>query len=299
MTGKYENILGAAGALADQDLTAITGKPSAVFAGAAVNLGKSFDQAIASAVPPPPPPPPTGKTLMGASFGTLSPAKLLAMKPKIIRCFNPSQAAAVTAGIAIAYSNDGGRPAQYALATGSTTVAALEREWRTAFGDDTVQHRLILLHEEDIVATHGGDYVRWARVYAAARPIVDRINQGRKFPVLLASTTTGMPYDSNAYKNWDCKAVDEIGIDNYARKHWDTVDAFAKSLGKPWCVPETGIQAQTDPKKYSDDQQLAAMIADYALYNGKAAWVTYWPAGGNDLNSKPKSLAQLGKYFAA
>ena len=246
-----------------------------------------------------PPPPPPSKTLVGSSGGGWGLAKMLTtIAPKIVRSFTPADAAGVTSGLPIVYSNDANRAAEYALATGHTSDAALEAEWRKAM-PDTAIHFLVLLHEEDR-SVWGANYTRWAQVQTAAKVIVNKINVGRTHPILLAACITGQPFDDGSYVHWDCPAIDVIAPDNYSRKRWATIISFAASVGKPWGICENGIQAQTNPSLYTDDQVAAAMKADIdTALAGKAAFFCYWPNGGNDLTARPKSTALLKAYCAA
>jgi hypothetical protein len=235
---------------------------------------------------------------VGASKGAWSTAQLLSIiKPHIVRCFNPADAAAVPAGLPIVYSNDANRSAEYAL-VGGTSSAVLEAEWRKAM-PDTAVHYLVLLHEEDR-SVWGGDYVRWAKVYSAAGVIVDRINVGRRYPILPAACTTGQPFSDGSYVHWDCPAAKVIAPDNYSRGRWSTIASFAASLGKPWGICENGIQAQTNPSLYTDAEVKAAMVADIDLaISLGCSFFCYWPNGGNDLTGRPLSTAQLAAYCAA
>ena len=291
----YESEMGAIGTRTDQGIASVTqAPPTTKWYDAATALGRQMDVAEQTAQPPPPPtPPPKVRNPTGASPGEMGLAAMLTtFKPEVVRAFNPGDAK-VPAGTSLVYSDDGGHNRGYDL-IGVTTGSPGYKSWLsifTALLRDDAPHWVIWGHEEDI---HGSDAVKLGKVYDGGALVLNELNKGRKYPVLSAVCTTGMPYDdasANGYKKWNLRNASVISSDNYARKHWQTLIDFGKACGKPVAIPETGIQAQTDPKKYSDAQQKAAMVADHPYWL-QMAFVCYFLGGGNDLRAKPKSLDQ-------
>lgn len=264
--------------------------------------------------PPPPPPPPPSKMLMGSSPGAWgsSVVTVLGLKAgNVLRAFNPSDAKLAPVGCSVVYSNDGdpGKPPTarrgYDLAgaaVGSPAYTNWMGQLKAAFRDDA-PHFWCCGHEEDISSKWSNDAVLMGHVYDGMKVVLADFNKGRKFPVQTVVITTGMPFDdasANGYQKWNLASADVVGFDNYARGHWATMAGWAKKIGKPWGVGENGIQAQTDPNKYTDDQLLVALQADYtAALAGGCAWFCYWPNGGNDLRNKPKTAAYLMSLVGA
>ena len=298
----YESEMGAIGTRTDNAIAGITtDPPTTKWYDAATALGRQMDTAEQTAQPPPPPKPPArATTLVGASPGAMGLASMLTtFKPKVVRAFNPADTK-VPAGTPLVYSDDAGHNRGYDLigvTTGSPGYKAWLADLQRLLRDDA-PHWVICGHEEDI---HGSDAVKLGKVYDGLAMVLDELNKGRTHPVVSAVCTTGMPYDdasANGYKKWNLRNAGVISSDNYARKHWQTLIDFGKSVGKPVAIPETGIQAQTDPKKYSDAQQKAAMVADHPYWLSMA-FVCYFLGGGNDLRAKPGSTKQLQDYIAA
>ncbi len=306
----YADTLKAAGQIADATIASITQQPAlTVHADAGFALGTQWDKDVAAAQPPlPPPPPPSSKTIMGSAKGAWSSISVmcgvLGIKPgNIVRAFNQTDAKAVPAGVSCLFSDDGGLGRGYDL-DGATTGSAGYTKWlgtlKAVFRDDA-PHFWCCGHEEDI---HGSDAVRLGRVYDGMQVVLAQFNAGRKYPVRTAVVTTGMPYDdstANGYKKWGLKSADVICMDNYSRKHWTTIDAFAKSLGKPWGIGENGVQAGSPATALSDTAILTAMQSDFAQALGKALFFCYWPNSHQNLVTPgaPKSVAFLKQTIAA
>jgi hypothetical protein len=237
----------------------------------------------------------------GAWGTTANMVKALNLAPhNIVRCFSPSDAAGVTAGFAIAYSNDSGHNRGADLVNmkqGDSAWNSWLTELTRVFARDDAAGYLIVDHEFDI---HSNDYPAEAHKYAQLNLLRNQLNKGRTHKIQTAVVTTGMVYDSQAYKQLTQIPANVIGVDNYARKHWDTCGAFAKSIKKPCGAFENGIQAQTDPNKYTDAQVSAAMTQDFASAK-KAGFAVfcYWPNGGNDLTKRPLSTKNLAAFCAA
>lgn len=250
---------------------------------------------------------PPFKTIWGSSPGgwgsTSAMVSALGIKAgNIVRAFGPGDLNGVPAGCHVLYSNDGGHSRGSDL-DGATVGSAAYNSWLKELGalrDDAV-HYVCWGHEEDI---HSNDAVMLGRVYDGGRLVVDALNKTRKFPIKTVVITTGMPYDdatANGYKKWNLRNADVIGFDNYSRSHWTTIDAFAKSVGKPWGVGENGIKAGTPAVSEPDANVAAAMVQDHDAAVGKAEFYCYWPNSHQNIagDNLTKSLAQLKVYIAA
>jgi hypothetical protein len=218
----------------------------------------------------------------------------------IVRCFNPADAAGVPPGLGIAYSNDGGHNRGADLLTmvkGDSAWTSWLTELTRVFARDDAPGYLIVDHEFDI---HSNDYPQEAQKYKQLNSLRNTLNRGRTNKIQTAVVTTGMVYDSTAYKKLAGIPANVIGVDNYARKHWDTCGAFAKSINRPAGAFENGIKAQTNPSLFTDQEVAQAMTQD--VQSAKTAGFAvfcYWPNGGNDLTGRPVSTTNLTAICAA
>ena len=307
--GTNADLFAKQGVLADAEISRITQKTiTTAWHDFGLAQGQLMDDAVSNAVPPPPPPPPppSGKCGWGSSGGAWGTAKMvstLGIKAgNWVRCFSPAELAAIPAGAHRLYSNDGGHNRGYDLIGVTTMASAAAKSWlaeiTTAFPDDC-EHVWNCGHEEDI---HGSDEAKLGQVFDGMRVVVTAFNKTRKYPVKLGVITTGMVYDdptAAGYQKWNLKNTDYIITDNYNRRRWDIIGAWATKIGKKWGIGENGIKAQTNPTLYSDDQVLAAMQQDHDQAVGHGcSFFMYWPNGGNTLTARPKSTAQLKTYIA-
>ncbi len=268
-------------------------------------LGTAWMAAIAASVPPPPPPPPppTFKTQMGsAKGGWPSTAAMVAAlgigAGNIIRAFNPADSAGAPAACSVLYSNDGGDQRGHNL-IGATIGSPGYLQW---YGElqhlrDDCVHYVDADHEWDI---NGDSVATVEQIFAGLRLVTGQLNKTRTHPIRTVSITTGMPYDTSAYLKSSPPSSEFVGVDNYNRKHWSTIDAYAKSLGKGWIIGETGYAAGA-VQAIGDTSLDAALAADHALWDGKATAVCYWPNWTQDLATghDPATEGLLKSYIAA
>jgi hypothetical protein len=299
MTGKYEVSVALLGAQADADLKAITGVTSTVLTGAGATLGRSFDAAIASAVPPPPPPPPPGKVAIGTSPGPLGTQAAVTALPgcQVFRSFQGGLPTTIAKDPELSYLiahkivpwySFGQMPSQ-------AQFTACVQDW-VGSGSEfwwTYKHEVDAPKETAPLFVQQFDQLQaWAEAvpgYASSKVRDQPIYMSY---MLLPNHPHGDP------NSWIPTRPTRLGFDSYTHQTMTRARDFAQARGKDWVIPEMGAGGPGGEGGKGDTPALAwvqALPAIWAAYPPKGAC---WYGSSQGTNARSDTLAKLPKTAA-
>lgn len=264
--------------------------------------------------PPPPPPPPVGTALYGASIlndggSAAIPATVAAVKPQMIRFYNPGPLTGWAADSATACPNGimpftSAKWAVASLVAKDPTTMTQVTDWLTK----GPKKMAAIQHEADnpkkgIVPV---DYV-------LAMTNVMTLPQGN---TLFAPTIMAWSLDPGSGRNADdfyIAAAPVIGFDCYGHpassggqdtREIDFAAAYAAKKGKPWVIPELGYQAISSTANPPSDlillawmQKVVPLLRKYAAVPGSPLLAVSWMNHGAqalDPKVRPLSTAYWG-----